>query len=136
MEAWVDVLFGCASSHNQKDNNLKTKNNQNCQKIELHGSLTTKEIKKKHSSRLVRGAETGSRGGEDSQQHGGWRTQRGGGLWNGHARLQLADSTRWWLADPAAPHSCIDKLGGMAGKQSRLRNPGLQHGEMKPQTSD
>ena len=28
-------------------NNLKTKNNQNCQKIELYGSLTTKELKKK-----------------------------------------------------------------------------------------
>ena len=39
------------------------------------------------------------------------------------------------LADPAAPHSCIDKLGGMAGEQSRLRSPGLQCGEIKPQTS-
>ena len=28
--------------------NVKTKNNQNCQKIELYGSLTTKELKKKH----------------------------------------------------------------------------------------
>ena len=41
--------------------NLKTKNNQNCQKIELYGSLTTKELKKKHSSRPVGGAEMGSR---------------------------------------------------------------------------
>ena len=40
--------------------NLKTKNNQNCQKIELHGSPTTKELKKKHSSRPVEGAETAS----------------------------------------------------------------------------
>ena len=40
--------------------NLKTKNNQNCQKIELYGSLTTKEFKKKHSSRPVGRAETGS----------------------------------------------------------------------------
>ena len=40
--------------------NLKTKNNQNCQKIELYGSLTTKELKKKQSSRLVERAETGS----------------------------------------------------------------------------
>ena len=29
--------------------NLKTKNNQNYQKIELYGSPTTKELKKKHS---------------------------------------------------------------------------------------
>ena len=33
--------------------NLKTKTNQNCQKIELYESLTTKDLKKKHSSRLV-----------------------------------------------------------------------------------
>ena len=31
--------------------NLKTKNNQNCQKTELYGSPTTKELKKKHSPR-------------------------------------------------------------------------------------
>ena len=37
----------------RKTTNLKTKNNQNCQKIELYGSLTTKELKKKHSSILV-----------------------------------------------------------------------------------
>ena len=51
--------------------NLKTKNNQNCQKIELYGSLTTKEIKKKHSSRSIGGAEMGSQGREDVQQGGG-----------------------------------------------------------------
>ena len=56
--------------------NLKTKNNQNCQKIELYGSLMTKELKKKHSSRLVGGAETGSQGGKDSQQGGSWRVRR------------------------------------------------------------
>ena len=37
--------------------NLKTKNNQNFQKIKLYGSPTTKELKKKHSSKLVGGAE-------------------------------------------------------------------------------
>ena len=37
--------------------NLKTKNNQNCQKIELYGSLTTKELKRKHSSKLVGGVQ-------------------------------------------------------------------------------
>ena len=34
---------------------LKTKNNQNCQKIDLYGSPTNKKLKKKHSSRLVGG---------------------------------------------------------------------------------
>ena len=54
----------------------------------------------------------------------------------GQARLQLADPTRWWLEDPAAPHSHIDKMGGRVGEQSRPRNPGLQLGEIKPRTSD
>ena len=63
--------------------NLKTKNNQNFQKIELYGSLTTKELKKKHSSKLVRGVETDSQGGEDTWQSSGWRT--------GQVRPQLSD---------------------------------------------
>ena len=37
--------------------NLKTKTNQNCQKIKLYRSPTTKEIKKTHSSRPVRRVE-------------------------------------------------------------------------------
>ena len=45
----------------------------------------------------------------------------------GQARLQLAD--------PMAPHLRIDKPGGIAGEQNRLRNPGLQRGEIKLQTS-
>ena len=57
----------------RKTTNLKTKNNQNCQKIELYGSPTTKELKKKHSSRLVGGAEIGSRGEEASQQGCSWQ---------------------------------------------------------------
>ena len=52
---------------------LKTENNQNCQKIKLYGSPTTKELKK-HSSRPVGGAETGSWGGKDSWQGSSWRT--------------------------------------------------------------
>ena len=55
--------------------NLKTKNNQNCQKTEQYVSPTTKELKKKHSSRLVGGAETGSQGGENSRQGSSWRTR-------------------------------------------------------------
>ena len=53
--------------HNQRrtTTNLKTKNNQKSQKIELYGGLTTKELKKKHSFRLVGWAEMGSQGGED-----------------------------------------------------------------------
>ena len=70
--------------------NLKTKNNQNCQKIELYGSPTTKKLKKKHSSRLVGGAETGSQGREDMRQGGSWKTGR----------------VRWRLADGQS-HICV-----------------------------
>ena len=62
--------------------NLKTKNNQNCQKIKLYGSPTTKELKKKHSFRQGGGAEKGSReertrikvvtGGQGGQGGGRW----------------------------------------------------------------
>ena len=54
--------------------NSKTKNNQNFQKIKLYGSLTNKELKKKHSLRPVGGVEAGSLGREDMQQEGGWWT--------------------------------------------------------------
>ena len=62
--------------------NLKTKNNQNCQKIELYGNPTTKDLKEKHSSRLVGGAETG---GQAERTQG--KVAAGG---PGQARLQLA----------------------------------------------
>ena len=84
--------------------NLKTKNNQNCQKIELYGSLAAKELKKKHSFRLVRGAETGSQDGQDAQQGGDWRTS-----WSHmHMRInqeeQLGNKT-----DPATQGSSVGK---------------------------
>ena len=43
----------------------------------------TKEIKNKHSSRPVGGAEMGSWGGEDSSGHGGTET---GGMWDERGR--------------------------------------------------
>ena len=57
--------------------NLKTKNNQNCQKIKLYGSMTTKELKKKHSSRLVGEGDMVRQDREDSQQGSSWRTRAG-----------------------------------------------------------
>ena len=67
---------------------------------------------------------------------------RGGGL----AAMQ-PDPEMWWivegmgqavrpLADPVAPHSCIDKPGGRAGERNRPHNPGLQLRGIKLQTSD
>ena len=61
MDVGVDTLCLLAPQQQKKTTiNLKTKNNQNCQKIELYGSLTTKELKKKHSFRLVGREEMGS----------------------------------------------------------------------------
>ena len=80
--------------------NLKTKINQNCQKIKLYGSLTTKKLKKKHSTRLVGGADTGSLGGVDIEQGRGWRTRAG----------------KQWLAERVVSHLCADKLGGTTGE--------------------
>ena len=54
--------------------NFKTKINQKFQKIKPQRSPTTKELKKKHSSSLVGGAETRNRGGEDKWQGSGWQT--------------------------------------------------------------
>ena len=62
---------------------MKTKTNLNYQKIELCGSPTTKELKKKHPSRLVEGAEMGSWSGEDMQQGSGWQTRQS------HIHLQI-----------------------------------------------
>ena len=75
-------------------------------------------------------------GREDSQQGAAGRPRDVADCGAGQTRLQLADPTRWWLADSTAPHSCIDKPGGMVGEQNRLSYPGLQLREIKPQTSD
>ena len=58
--------------------NLKTKNNQNCHKIELYGSPTTSELKKKHSSTLGGSIDMGSWGREDMWQRGKPGRQGGG----------------------------------------------------------
>ena len=80
--------------------NLKTKNIQNCQKIELYGSLTTKELKKKHSSRPVGGAV------QEAQEVRTRSKAVGDGL----------GQARWWLLDPNIPHFRADKLGGATGE--------------------
>ena len=87
--------------------NLKTKNNQNCQKIELYGSPTTKELKT-HSSRLV------GKGGEGKLERRGPT-----------ARWQLVDWVRQRQADQAVPHFYVHQPGGTTGERERLRNPGL-----------
>ena len=78
--------------------NLKTKNNQNFQNIKLYGSLTTKELKKKQSSRTVEGVEMGSWDGEDAWQGGGWQTG-----WS-HIRVQKSREDQLGSETDCATH--------------------------------
>ena len=93
--------------------NLKTKINQNWQKIELYGCPTTKELKKKHSPRLVGGVET------DSQAERTHSKAAAGG----------PGQARWWLADRAVPHPRADKPGGTTGERDIPCKPGFQQGK-------
>ena len=99
----------CASSHNQKkDNTFKNKN-----QPELPENGTVRRSNNqgvKEETFILTG-----RGGGDGQP--GWR------------RLVA----RQWLEDQEAPHLTVDKPGGTTGEQDRSRNPGFQHGEIKPQ---
>ena len=113
------------STTKRRTTNLKTKNNQNWQKIEPYGSPTTKELKKKHSSRPVGGEETAS-GAERTRV----KVVAGGPGW---VRQWLADQARQWLTDWAVSHSCAGKPGGTTREWDRLCNPGFQFGEIKPQ---
>ena len=75
---YIDTLLP-SRTNQRRTTSLKTKYNLKCQKIELaipclYGSLTSKGLKKKHSSRPIGGAETGSWGGEDSRHGGRQRT--------------------------------------------------------------
>ena len=110
----------------RRTTNFETKNNSNWQKSEPCGSPTTKELKKKHSSRLVGGTEMGS---WVKKTHG---KVAAGGL--GWAKRRLEDWMRRWLADWVIPHSRTDKPGGTNGEQDRWCNPGFQFREIKPQS--
>ena len=59
--------------------NLKTKNTQNCQIIELYKSLTTKDLKKPYLSRQVGGAERMQCGGGVAARRMGGSTLQCGG---------------------------------------------------------
>ena len=98
---------------------LKTKNNQNGQKIKLYGSPTTKELKKKHLSRPVGGVEKGCWGRQDSWQGSSWKTRVG-------------EMAAGGAGGPTPSLLCADKPGGTTGKQDRLCNPAFQRGEIKP----
>ena len=100
------------SSHNHRKDNNQSKNKEQTELPEkhLHGSPTTKELKK-HSSRLVGGAETGSRGREDMLQ--------------GKVVNNAGDST----------FMCRNVLGGTMREWDRSWNPGFQCEQLKNQNS-
>ena len=58
MEAWVNTLCLLAQPQKELQLNLKSNNTQNCQKIELYGIPTTKDLKNSHSSRWAGRMET------------------------------------------------------------------------------
>ena len=83
---------------------LKTNITHNHQKIKPYGSLTTKDLKKPHSSRWVRGVEMQIRSGE-----------AGGTVWH------------WVAAEWVGPHSqVVDK-----NSEGDLRSKGSQ-GQARP----
>ena len=77
----------------------------------MYGSLTTKELKKKHFSRWVGQAETGSRGLMARQQL--------------EDQERLKDQGRWQLAEQVVPHLRVDKLGETSGERDRPSTPGF-----------
>ena len=81
----------------------------------MYGSPTTKELKKKHSSRPVGGAEISSR----------VERTRGKAAAGGLGRA------RWRLVDEVVPHLPADKPGGTTRGRDRPHNPGFQCGEIK-----
>ena len=94
---------------------LKTKNNQNCQKIKLYGSLTTKKLKKKHSSRPVGGLEIGSQAERTPSTVAAGEPSEVVNCGAGQAKLQLASGA------------------AAGGPSDRPCNPEFQCGEIKPQ---
>ena len=87
----------------KRTTNLKTKTKQNWKKIEPYGCPTTKELKKKPSSRPVGGVETGIRGGEDV--------------------------ARWWLADWVVPHMHVNNQKEQLGSETDHETHGSSVGK-------
>ena len=66
----------------------------------------------------------GSQGREDSRQRGGWRTQRGGGLWSGEGQAAASSPYKVGAGRPCGPtFAQINREGqtqsaGERGRQS------------------
>ena len=88
-------------------------------------------VKEKTFIQTSRRGGDGQPGGEVSQQRSGWQTGQGGNWLTRWGSGRRPD--RQWLQEQAVPHLCAEKQGGTTGEQDRLRNPGFQCGEIKPQ---
>ena len=73
-------------------------------------------VKEETLTQTGRGGGDWQPGGEDPQKAAAGGPSKVADCGTGQARLQLADPTRWWLADPVAPHSHLDKPRGTAGE--------------------
>ena len=125
MEAWVDTLCLLAQPKGQQQcknkNQPKLTENRTVWKSDNQGDKEETFI------------QTSRRGGDGQLKWRGLAATRrlvNPEMWRtverlGQAVQQLADPTRWWLADPVAPHSPIDKPGGTAGERNRSCNPGF-----------
>ena len=103
---------------------LKTKNNQNCQKIKLYESPTTKELKKKHFSRLVGEVQTGSWGGEDAWQGSRWQTS-----WS-YMHVRMNEEKQ--LGSKQTMQPSIPVWGNKASKPLAVKTCGVQQREKLP----
>ena len=120
VEVYIDILCLIAQpKEGQQQIKKKQKQKQNCQKIELYGSPTIKELEKKHSFRLVGGVEMGSWGGEDARQGSG----RGPGGPGGS----------WWTKQSHISIWIMQKE--QVGRETDNTTQGSNKGKLKPQTS-
>ena len=82
----------------------------------MYGGPKTKELKEKHSFRLVGEAETGS-----------WKERT-------HDKAVTGGPDEAVAGGLGRRNSCADKPGGTTGEQDRLSNPGFQCREVKLQS--
>ena len=108
MQAWVDTLCLLAQPK-EGQQQFKNKKQPELTENRPHWKSDNQGDKEETVIQTVGGAEKGSRGGHD----------RGN-----MARPRDMVDCGTNRAGSAAPHSHIDKPGGMAGEQNRLHNPG------------
>ena len=93
---------------------------------------TTTHLKTKKQPKLIENRTVWKSDNQGVKEETLTQTSRRGG----DGQLGGEDSRKGCSWQPVVPHSCADKSGGTNGERDRPHNPGLQHREIKPQTSD